>query len=258
MPQSPPLRAVRVPAAAWAAACEAALGRPTVPSPAWAAAGWATPDGGLDDAWRTLIGEHLTAALVFGVVAEYRDLVHVAEVCLGTDVTTSLVTRYRVRPDEAGGTRLAGADPDVEFAVAAGEAAWPLVRRALPPQDEFRAAPRRTPDDATPPLATTDPAALARALADDGRPVLASAALAGIVGPVAGVTVTTVVRPPEREAVGVGRRAWVLGEGGLFRVGSTDERATVERVAPGDLGFHVSWQVLGALDTLTGASGSRP
>lgn len=253
VPQSPLLRAVRVPAVAWVDACAAALDETTptarASSASWQRLAWADAAGALTDEWRQLIGEHLTADLVFQVVAQFRGLTYVTEVSLGREFTTSVLSRYSVQPDPAGGTRLTGADPEVEFAVAPGQASWPLVRRGLPPLEEFRAEPRQTPPDELADVSVTDDVAagLASAVADGGRPFVQSAA-ADVLEAEAGVTLTTLQRPDGVAAVGLARTSWVLGSGGLQRVHAVDGRVAVTRVSPGEIGFEVIWQTLGALD----------
>lgn len=120
MEQGPPIRGARMASAEWKAACERAL----------------TDAPSTSEPMLGTVRAHLGARIVLHVTAFYRDLLHVCEVSLAGPLTTSTLARFRVAE---GGTELVGADPEIEFANTDGVNPWALVRRVLPPFEEYTA-----------------------------------------------------------------------------------------------------------------------
>lgn len=216
--------------------------------------GVASGRGELDPHWREVIHQTMTAPVTFRVASTYRGLAYLADIAVGTHVTTSLTRRLRVEDDGSGFLTPTGADPQLEFAVAGPDQVWPLVRRVLPPLEELRASPRETRDaDRVEHPLDADTLRAIRASLD--APGLAPAARDAL-NAHATVMMMTLVLPPgaPADAPGVAHRAWALGDEGLYVLDRRDDEACVTRVTPGDIGFTTLWLAQGAQDALAHAA----
>lgn len=258
MEQAPPIRGIRMDSAAWKAACERAMGQaPSVLDPIeeWRAAGLVDETGDIAAPVLTTIRAHLTAPVVFHVSAYYRDLLHACEVSLAGALTTSTLARFRVAASAAGGTQLVGADPEVEFANTDGVNPWLLIRRVLPPFDEFRSSTPGHRQKVTPlsideeagrrlvslwESGSADAAQLASALPKEWRDLQDADS---------SVLLKVFAKDADGAVRSVGAAAWLRGEHtGLIRFKTERGAPLLERVASGDLFDTVRWLSLGAMD----------
>lgn len=230
------------------------------------ASGLALRSGELDPDWQQVLASTLTAEIAFRVVSTYRDLAYLADVTINEGVVTCLLRRLRVTPATDGALEPVGADPVLEFAVTPGNDPWPLVRRVLPPFDEFRAAPAATPEagirdvvlgddirQRVRNLLTSEPMATAGKTLTSlpGLPP----AVRDVVRAKATVMSLLLVHPAgtPKGSMGMSMGYWALGEGGLYRLRLRSGDAVIGHVQAGDLGYHVTWQTLGALDVVRAA-----
>lgn len=257
-PQQPPMKIWMVTPQTWNVAAQAAqdqIGRPTdrADDASWKElvdAGIAVEAGVLDPMWRTVFSQTLTAPIAFRVASTYNGLAYIADVSLGENVTTCLTRRLSVAEGEDGSLEPTGADPEMEFAVTTPGRPWELIRRALPPVDDLRAAPRQT-----------------RAVERIEQPVDADVLMAIREGldvpglspsvfdaftPKATVTLMALVEAPGAPdgSSGIAFTAWVLGEDGLYSLERKKDTACVTKVSPGDIGFTVTWLALGGFDIM--------
>lgn len=207
-----------------------------------------TSDGTLDSMWGAVIRQTITADTTFRVVSVFDGLAYLSDVSVGPDVATSLTRRLAVEPDGSGEFVATGADPQLEFVVASAGNVWPLIRRVLPPIDEVRAQPQQTPaarrvehviDEQT--------VALARQSLDSATidPKIRDAFQARATIMIQHMTFSGNQSQPD---IGIGMRAWLVGNEGLYSIERHDGTAGIYEVAPGDIGFGVVWYALGARD----------
>lgn len=241
MEQRPPIRGTRMPSADWQAACERAL----------------TEASSASEPMLGTVRAHLGARIVLHASALYRDLLHVCEVSLAGPLTTSTLARFRVAEDSEGGTQLVGADPEIEFANTDGVNPWALVRRVLPPFEEYTAdGPGDSPEPA--PLTIDDEtgARLRELLAsEDFDAARVRAALPqewrDLQVADSAASLTLFVKDAAGAVTGVGAAAWFRGHRtGLIRLTSVEGAPLLERVPAGDVARTVQWFVLGALDSV--------
>ncbi len=225
--------------------------------------GLARAEGELDPMWQKALASSAEADIAIRVISVYEDLAYVGDLTLDGDICTCLLRRVRVKAGSQGQWDITGADPKLEFAVTTADNPWLLVRRILPPLEALRAAPAAPgpgPSESYP--LTADLAAGVREALDSGSVATPGAALLSVPGlppevraalqPSASVSMLTLVKPrgaPEA-SLGVAVVMWTVGLAGLHRFQPGDPGPGITRVQPGDLGYHVIWTALGALDTV--------
>lgn len=269
------LAALRVAVDTWNAACVAASYTtengptrprrsllPPDPGPEpevdWAAlvdAGVASEPGTLVPQWKHLLTAWADSPIVFRFTSTYRGLAYEAVLAVG-ELNVCVLTRSRTEPAPDGTLRKVAHDPHLEVAVST-EHPWTLVRRVLPPLGALRAAPRRTPADATHALTVPDDIRDAVVAALEANPGLsaAEALRAADVPPrveaALGVQASTswLVTAAAGERVAVGLGCYVASDNHVYRA-SFGADVAWEEVEPGDLGYSVAFHLLGALDAV--------
>lgn len=259
MSSSPAIHAVRLPLAAWNAACrrvggdEAPLTDANVT--ALVASGLAGEDGVVKERWAGLIASYLDAPSSVRASATYGNLLYRASVALG-QASICVLERFTTRADDQGGVETIQRDDDLEISVTTGHP-WTLLRRVLPPLDNLRASSRQTAPGNAAPVSVPEPI-LAWAQeqcrthpADQVLEALqrrSSGRLHDLLqaddASVSYVWTTQTSRGPH---LGL---AWYLASPDhLFRATFSDDHP-FEEVNPGDLAFTFDWHLLGALDAL--------
>lgn len=214
-----------------------------------------TSDGVLDSMWGAVIRQTITANATFRVVSVFNGLAYLCDVSVGQDVATSLTRRLAVEPDGSGEFVAMGADPQIEFVVASASHVWPLIRRVLPPIDEVRAEPQQTP------AARRVEHVIDEQLIALARQSLDSAAIDPKIRDAFRARATIMIQHTifsgnhSQPDIGIGMRAWLVGDEGLYSIERHDGTVGVYEVAPGDVGFGVVWYALGARDRTVAAGG---
>ena len=236
MEQGPPIRGARMASAEWKAACERAL----------------TDAPSTSEPMLGTVRAHLGARIVLHVTAFYRDLLHVCEMSLAGPLTTSTLARFRVAE---GGTELVGADPEIEFANTDGVNPWALVRRVLPPFEEYTADGPDSSTEAAPLTIDDETGARLRELlaSDDFDAARVREALPrewrDLQVADSAASVKLFLKDADGAVTAVKTAAWFRGHRtGLIRLKSVEGLPLLERVPAGDVSRTVQWLVLGALD----------
>lgn len=221
--------------------------------------GLATAPLELQPDWAEALTALQKARIIHHLTSQYGQVTLRAELAVEGPFTISVLRRHGVGSTTDGTDRT---DSKVELSFARGDRTWSLARRVLPPFDEFTTAPRQVAAPAESPLQL--PAELAARLRSQlsSEPQLSPgtvlASTPELAGPIldllhakAAVSCVTVIRQCPTQTAGViAMTFWVLGSDGLYRVASGD-RPGIFRTLPGDLGFRLIWNTLGAVNLIS-------
>lgn len=200
-------------------------------------AGIADSPGSFNAEWLAVLTNMRAARAGIRLISEYQGVVFNADITVHDGVSTCMLRRFRRSAD---GKQLDAAADEIELAVASTSDVWLLIRRVLPPLPEFRAEPLDSAGEEVIVPASAIPALAALALDEDpGDGSLAlDPTLQDFISPRA-ATSMLYWRLTENSRV-YALRYWMLGEH-FYTLRAGKEQPVIEKVQPGDLGFHASW-----------------